>query len=229
MSITTNNLLTKFLLWLHPIQRIMISIIIAAIAYLFIRNNHLSGLMRYMILWDVFGLTFLLTNWAVLFTRTTNQIREFARNEDGSLGYVFSVVILAAFSSMFTVMLLLIGKDVSGVPKYVYAPIAVLGIVLSWAIVHTTFCFHYALLYYDDDNDNPKEHAGGLSFPDEDKPDYLDFAYFSFIIGMTFQVSDVETTSRTLRRWVLLHSLLSFGLNTFIVALTINLIAGLKG
>jgi uncharacterized membrane protein len=100
--------------------------------------------------------------------------------------------------------------------------------LLSWVMVHTSFCFHYAHLYYGDADDDPKVHAEGLIFPHEKRPDYLDFAYFSFVVGMTFQVSDVEITSRSIRRFVLLHSLLSFGLSMFVVALTVNLIAGLK-
>ena len=86
---------------------------------------------------------------------------------------------------------------------------------------------HYAHLYYSDDTDDPTKHAEGLGFPREKKPDYIDFVYFSFVIGMTFQVSDTAVTSRSIRRLVLLHGLLSFGLNAFVVALTINLIAGL--
>jgi uncharacterized membrane protein len=70
-------------------------------------------------------------------------------------------------------------------------------------------------------------HAGGLVFPDDDKPGYSDFAYFSFVLGMTFQVSDIQITSKRLRRIALLHGILSFGFNTIIVALTINVIAGL--
>ena len=99
---------------------------------------------------------------------------------------------------------------------------------LAWTMVHTTFTFHYARVYYSDSHHNSAEHKGGLCFPDEDCPDYLDFAYYAFVIGMTFQVSDVETRTRTFRRLTLLHSILSFGLNTFVVALTINLIASLK-
>ncbi len=68
----------------------------------------------------------------------------------------------------------------------------------------------------------------GLDFPGKEKPGYLDFAYFSFVVGMTFQVSDVQITSRTIRRLVLAHGLISFFLNTFVVALTINIVAGLK-
>jgi uncharacterized membrane protein len=102
------------------------------------------------------------------------------------------------------------------------------AMLFSWAIIHTTFGFHYANRYYDDAEGDPKIHAGGLDFPNEKNPDYLDFAYFSFVIGMTFQVSDVTITSRKIRRLALLHGLISFALNTFVVALTINLIAGLK-
>lgn len=72
-----------------------------------------------------------------------------------------------------------------------------------------------------------KKNAEGLNFPQEKQPDYIDFAYFSFVIGMTFQVSDVQINSRIIRRTALAHGLLSFALNTFVVALTINLIAGL--
>ena len=136
---------------------------------------------------------------------------------------------LSSFASLFTVLLLISSDNLKDTSPYIYVPVAILGILLSWMMVHISFTFHYAHLYYDDDDDgNTHKHAGGLNFPNENKPDYLDFAYFSFIIGMTFQVSDVEITSKKLRRMVLLHSLLSFGLNTFVVALTINLIAGLK-
>jgi uncharacterized membrane protein len=102
-----------------------------------------------------------------------------------------------------------------------------MGMLVSWAIVHTIYTFHYAHLYYQKQKgDGPVKEP--LNFPDEKKPDYLDFAYFSFVVGMTFQVSDVEISSRKVRRIVLVHGLLSFALNTFVVALTINLIAGLK-
>ena len=93
--------------------------------------------------------------------------------------------------------------------------------------MHTIFTFHYAHLYYFKNMDDTTE-GKPLDFPGKTKPDYLDFAYFSFVIGMTFQVSDIEIPSRTIRRTVLAHSLLSFALNTFVVALTINLIAGLR-
>ena len=72
-----------------------------------------------------------------------------------------------------------------------------------------------------------KVHKGGLIFPNDEPPDYFDFAYFSFVIGMTWQVSDVQITSRRIRRIVLMHALLSFVYNTVILALSINIISGL--
>ena len=82
-------------------------------------------------------------------------------------------------------------------------------------------------MYYNEEKQT-KGPLQGLDFPDEKKPDYIDFAYFSFIIGMTFQVSDVSISARGIRRTALAHALLAFALNTFVVALTINLVAGLK-
>jgi uncharacterized membrane protein len=128
---------------------------------------------------------------------------------------------------MIIVVVLVISKDSLGMEEKVYLPIIIGGILLSWTLVHTTFCFHYAHLYYNKEK-GTDNNAEGLEFPNEKQPDYIDFAYFSFIIGMTFQVSDVEISSRKIRRLALAHSLLSFVLNTFVVALTINLIAGLR-
>ena len=104
--------------------------------------------------------------------------------------------------------------------------ICIAGMALSWFLVHTVFAFRYGHLYYGDDEDEPANHAAGLEFPKEPAPDYLDFAYFAFVIGMTFQVSDVEISSRRLRRLVLFHGIISFLFNTVILALSISVIGG---
>ena len=90
------------------------------------------------------------------------------------------------------------------------------------------FAYRYALLYYGDHPLDPDVHTVGLQIPNELWPDYLDFAYFSFVIGMTFQVSDIEISSRQIRRVALVHGILSFLFNTVIVALTINVIVDLR-
>jgi uncharacterized membrane protein len=96
-------------------------------------------------------------------------------------------------------------------------------------LVHTVFGLRYAHTFYGDPDGpaGPKSHAGGLEFPGDREPDYMDFAYFSFTIGMTFQVSDVVITSRDFRKLVLAHGMLSFGFNTVILALTLNTVSAL--
>ena len=102
-----------------------------------------------------------------------------------------------------------------------------IGVALSWFLLHTTFTLHYAHLFYGDAEEATAS-ARGLIFPGESQPDYLDFAYFSFVIGMTFQVSDINITSRKIRRMALLHGTISFFFNTIIVALTVSILAGFK-
>lgn len=99
---------------------------------------------------------------------------------------------------------------------------------LSWLVTHVTFAFRYSHEFYAQDLGGPGVDRG-LEFPGEQEPDYLDFLYFSLVLGMTFQVSDVQITSRTLRRVATLHGLLSFLFNTVIVAFTVNIAAGLMG
>ncbi len=214
---------------MRPLHRILISFGVSLLTFLFIRKNNVSLLMMFMLLWDVFSLSYIITSWIVFFHRSPTQIRTFAKKEDGSRVFVFVIVLVASFASMFNVLLLMLSKEVSDGAQILYIPAIVVGMLFAWLMVHSTFAFHFAHMYYGDDEGNPKKHAEGLNFPEEKNPDYLDFAYFAFVIGMTFQVSDVEITSRQIRRVALVHGLLSFGLNTFVVALTINLIAGLRG
>ncbi|WP_249219387.1 DUF1345 domain-containing protein [Chitinophaga sp. HK235] len=212
---------------LHPLRRILISLslTLGTAAILMLNHVQLSTLVFYMLLWDVFAISYITTGWIVFFKRSVTDIRNWARIDDGSRIFVTIILLLASFASMVTIVLLMVsGQEKEGT----YLPVAIIGILSSWAMVHTTYSFHYADLYYDDDVADKSRHVGGLDFPDEKHPDYLDFAYFSFVIGMTFQVSDVQISNRILRRSVLVHGLLSYILNTFVVALTINLIAGLK-
>ena len=99
---------------------------------------------------------------------------------------------------------------------------------LSWLVTHVTFALRYAHEFYARDLGGPDVDRG-LDFPQEKEPDYLDFFYFALVLGMTFQVSDVQITSRKLRRVATLHGLLSFLFNTVIVAFTVNIAAGLMG
>lgn len=104
--------------------------------------------------------------------------------------------------------------------------LAALTVAASWLLVHTTFAVHYAHFYYGDpDDEGPAETRGGLQFPGDTPPDYWDFMYYSFVVGMTCQVSDVQVTLRGMRRLTLAHGVLSFFFNTGLLALAINILA----
>ncbi|HEY9262883.1 DUF1345 domain-containing protein [Chitinophaga sp.] len=225
-----NKRAVKLLVAMHPMERILVSLGLTAVVFatLFFARTSLHPLIMYVMLWDVFAISYITTGWIVFYNRSVDEIRKWARVDDGSRMFVSFSVVIAAIASLVIVLLLMLSKDISGGSKLVYLPVAITGMLASWTMVHTTLTFHYANLYYDDDEKDVTKHAGGLEFPGEKSPDYIDFAYFSFVIGMTFQVSDVEISRRMIRRTALAHGLLSFALNTFVVALTINLIAGLK-
>ncbi len=213
---------------MHPLQRILLSLAVSLLVYFTTRNLHLNGALTITLLWDVFALTFISTSWIIFFTRPVADIIAQANKEDGSKFFVLIITIVTSFASMFAVMLLVLSKEQSPDRVVLAVILAVAGMMLSWVMVHTIFTFHYAHLYYFKAADDTPD-GEALDFPATAKPDYLDFAYYSFVIGMTFQVSDVNINSRLVRRTTLAHALLSFALNTFVVALTINLIAGLRG
>lgn len=212
---------------LKPIHRLGIGVVMVCLVWFFIRKIVRDPPVMIMVLWDVFCVTVLVNAWIVICSCTPARIRRIASREDGSRLFVFIIVLVSSIASMGTVLFLVLSK--TGSPdRGLYIAIAIAGMLLSWIMVHTIFCFHYAHMYYANDDAQPEVHAEGLQFPEESAPDYLDFAYFSFVIGMTFQVSDVVITARAIRRQVLIHGLLGFALNTFVVALTVNIIAGLK-
>ncbi len=213
---------------MHPLHRLFVSLGLSLIFLGLIVKHHLNPLMTAMLTWIVFALSYNLISWVVLFTRSIHGIKKAARLDDGSKVFVFAMVLVSSFASLFTVLLLMISGNGDASRQLLFIPVAIAGMLLSWIMVHTIFTFHYAHMYYDDAVDSDMNTAQGLEFPGSLEPDYLDFAYFSFVIGSTFQVSDVQVTSRKIRRLVFVHGLIAFALNTFVVALTINLIAGLN-
>ncbi|MEP7165994.1 MAG: DUF1345 domain-containing protein [Ferruginibacter sp.] len=214
---------------LHASHKLLISLALGVIAYFLIPAIKLNMISHLMLGWDIGCFTMLLLSWISFFTITSQQIREQSKKQDETRVVIFLIVLVATLVSLTAVLLLLISKSSHLLLKETQFPIAVAGLMFSWILVHTIFAFRYAHIYYGNDKNDAGKHAEGLEFPDDKKPDYMDFAYFSFVIGMTFQVSDVEITSKRLRRLALLHGLIAFGFNTFIVALTINVIAGLTG
>jgi len=225
LQISSDNFRGNIFHRMRPIHRISVGAILALAAYFVSRELNMSYLLQAMLIWDAFSVAYLFCCAVILFTKPVQQIKQAAVKEDGSDIFVAAMVIISAFVSMAAVGLLLISKKTDN--QALFLPVTILGMLLSWIMVHTVFTFHYAHRYYDATG-RRSPRGGGLDFPGTEEPDYLDFVYFSFVIGCTFQVSDVAISSRIIRRLALLHGLLSFMLNTFVLALTINLIAGLN-
>jgi uncharacterized membrane protein len=178
--------------------------------------------------WDIFSLFMVAMSLITFSSLCPAEIRVLAGNEDSSRVAVFLIVVVGALCSLAGVMILLGSKGSWLLSKGMETFIYISGVFLSWILLHSIFTYRYAHLYYGDHATRKNEYAGGLDIPDEKHPDYVDFAYFSFVIGMTFQVSDIQISSRQIRRLALMHGLLSFVFNTVIVALTINAVVELK-
>src|SRR6185503_3941088 len=151
--------------------------------------------------------------------------------QDLSRTLIFIFVVVAACAGLFAVGFLFFGRKEMAQSPHFFSQLVMglVAVISSWMLVHTVFGLRYAHTYYGDPDgpQGPRSHAGGLLFPGDREPDYMDFAYFSFVIGMTFQVSDVQITTREFRTLVLVHGMLSFGFNTVILALTINTVSNL--
>ena len=205
-------------------HRLLFALCIAAICYLAL-GLRVSFPTRVVATWDAFAGSALAATWVTIIAAEHTHIRQKARTQDLSRKLIFVFTVLAACASLFAVIFLLSSVKLT-THLLVHASLAVFAIISGWSLMHTVFALRYAHTYYGD-SDDPNEHVGGLEFPNDDKPDYLDFAYFSFVIGMTSQVSDVGISSKPLRRLALLHGMLSFAFNTVILALTINAVASL--
>lgn len=175
------------------------------------------------------GAAALLTwHWARIWRTNAEATKRRAAAEDPGRDAVF-VLILIAVGFGFVAAFAVLGRGPLDRVELHVALLYVLGfgaVVLGWLQIHTEFCLRYAHLYYRD-SDRDKESDRGLMFPGGEEPNYMDFAYFSFVVGMTFQVSDVQITAKIIRRAVLGHGLVSFAYNTAILALVVNIVSGL--
>jgi uncharacterized membrane protein len=208
-------------------QRLLFSIGIVVTAF-FAQPGWIHLQTRLVVAWDLGTICFLALTWAIIITASPEQTNQSATEQDQSGAAILTLVLIADVASLGAV-----GLNTHGVPKVDmvgHLIVSIVAIICSWLLAHTMFTLHYAHRYYRagllNVTADPDE-AGGLDFPGKGPPDYLDFAYFSFVIGMTSQVSDVQITSPSMRRLALIHGILSFGFNTVILALSVNILAGL--
>lgn len=201
---------------------------IVVVAMLFLAPAWLDGMVRVVAGYDTAVFVMLLSYWLTIARTDETRTRVLAAAEDPGRNGVFWLTLVAVavgFIAAFDILGR--GPHNRGLPHE--ATVDLIGfaaVALGWLLIHTIFTFHYAHLYYRD-RDRDKESDRGLTFPGDEPPDYRDLAYFSFVIGMTFQVSDVQITARPIRRLVLLHGIISFGYNTAILALVVNVVSSL--
>jgi uncharacterized membrane protein len=170
--------------------------------------------------WCGAATTFLGLAWGAVLKADSQRTRAIARRQDESRASLDLVVLTAAVISLIGVgFILLKANRATGVALALMTGLGVASIVLGWAVVHTTYTLRYADLYY--------EHDRGIDFNEEEPPDYRDFAYLAFTIGMTYQVSDTDLQTKSIRRTALKHALLSYLFGVAIIAVTINVVAGL--
>ena len=172
---------------------------------------------RMLVAWDVFLGLYLVLVIHLMARSTIEHIRQRAAVEDEGQVTILVLTVAAALASLAAIFAEL-GMQSGRRPLHM--ALAGATILLSWAFIHTIFALHYAHEFYDADI------GGGLAFPGgEREPDYWDFVYFSFVIGMTSQVSDIGVTNRVIRRIVTAHGVVSFVFNATLLALTVNLAA----
>lgn len=171
---------------------------------------------RLLVAWDISIALYVALAFTIMIDCTPDRIRRQAALQDDGRFLVLALTAGTAFASIAAIILEL-GAGARAPRELVLAAGTIL---LSWLAIHTTFALHYAHEYYRGDA------AGGLAFPGDDAPDYWDFVYFSFVIGMTAQVSDVGITDKVIRRTAAAHGLVSFLFNTALLALMVNIAAG---
>ncbi|WP_223272273.1 DUF1345 domain-containing protein [Sulfurirhabdus autotrophica] len=180
---------------------------------------------RLLLAWNLGTLCYLVCAFAVMAGSDSKATHKSIQLQDQSGVTVLVLVVVAASAGVAAIAFMLGStKELTFWPKIFHFVISFLALILSWMVIHTRFAFHYAHSYY-----RNKQHGNTeseLIFPGNRQPDYLDFAYYAFVIGMTSQVSDVVISSRAMRRLTLVHSLFSFGFNMAILALSINILAG---
>jgi uncharacterized membrane protein len=199
--------------------RTFAALLIGVITF-FVLPSSLRLVTRLLLGWDVFIAFYLVLVYAMMLRSGERYIRRNAALQDDGSFIILLVAALGAFASIAAIVFEL-GE---GHRTSWELTLAIVTIASSWAAVHTTFSLHYAHEYFHGAK------PGGLAFPsdDDDKkqtPDYWDFVYFSFVIGMTAQVSDVGITDKSIRRTATAHGIVSFIFNTALVALMVNIAA----
>ncbi|HVM84936.1 MAG TPA: DUF1345 domain-containing protein [Candidatus Binatia bacterium] len=198
--------------------------------------------MRLALAWDVVAIAYLGMAFVMMRNPDRARIRARAKVIDINLFEIVAVAVAAGLVSLFAVALVLArARGLESGVRAAHLAVGIVTVFFSWVALHTLFAVHYAHVFYDPAEQDqapkapgdktpaakPRRDRGGLEFPGEKEPDYWDFVYFSVVIGMTCQVSDVQVTSRALRHLVTAQGVIAFFYNTVVVALAVNIAAGM--
>ncbi|MES2424462.1 MAG: DUF1345 domain-containing protein [Pseudomonadota bacterium] len=176
--------------------------------------------------WGVASLTFVGLSWWLALASDAQRTRQRAQAQDEPGVVLFLVMLVTVLASVAAIAAMLQQvKEMQGGERTLHITLSMLALAGSWMLIHTLFAFRYAHRYYHEElQDEPD--GPGLVFPGQRDPDYFDFLYHAFVVGMTSQVSDVQVTSREMRHLTLVHSVLAFAFNMLVLALSINVVAG---
>jgi uncharacterized membrane protein len=200
--------------------RILVSVALGVVVALVVGNT--VGWRFALAGWVATAALYVVSSQRILGGMDAEQTCRWVTREDPTRWLADVVVLTASIASLGGVgYVVAAGSKLAGTGALESAILGILTVAASWFAVHTLFTVHYARLYYSDE-------PGGIDFHDPNPPRFRDFAYLAYTVGMTFQVSDTEICVTAIRATVLRHALLSYLLGAVVLAVTINLIAGLS-
>ncbi|HUC03615.1 MAG TPA: DUF1345 domain-containing protein [Methyloceanibacter sp.] len=182
--------------------------------------TELRSVTRFLVAWDFgVGLYLILAFWMIAHSGVTEIHRQSLAQDEGGFAILVLTIVSACASvgAVFTWLEIATRAETFALPVLAFL---LLTIMMSWAFIHTMFALHYAHEFYAEHHKT----GGGLIFPRDPEPTYWDFVYLAFSIGTATQVSDVEISSKRIRRTVTLHGIVSFFFNVTVIALTVGLV-----
>lgn len=206
--------------------KIIFSIALAIMASALISLPKSENLVKMMICYCIYGVSLLIFYWISFYKTSVEHMQSEAQKDDNSNTYVFFLILTSILGSLLAIGIIILSKNSNPQTKMLHILSSLATLTISWFLLHTIYTVKYVHLYY---GNSQFEKGHGLDFPEKGNflPNFWDFAYFSFVLGMTFQVSDISISDRKIRHVALWHSLISFIFNMIIIAVSINLIAGL--
>ncbi|HET8874192.1 MAG TPA: DUF1345 domain-containing protein [Gaiellaceae bacterium] len=204
-------------------RRALVAAVVGAVTLLGAAAAGASWPVGLLVAWGATAIVFLGWVWLTISHSDGSETERLAASEDASPTAAEALLLSAGVASLVAVGFVLAEAGrAAPLGRGLLTALAVGSVVLSWATVHTIFTLRYARLYY-------APPVGGIGFQDDVLPDYADFVYLAFTIGMTFQVSDTDLAKRPIRRAALHHALLSYLFGSVVLAVTVNLVAALLG